>query len=72
MDTAAINESDRIGYLGKLMALIRLYLEFNLSVTDAILAAESDLVTWNAKVKFLRIHLLPKTEKQRSPSLFVH
>jgi hypothetical protein len=46
MDTATLNEMDRVTYFGKLMALIQLYLEFNLSVTDAILAAESDLVTW--------------------------
>ena len=46
MDTAPVNEIGRIAYLGNLMALIQLYLEFNLSVTDSILAAESDLVTW--------------------------
>ncbi|MBV8213494.1 MAG: hypothetical protein JOZ08_09775 [Verrucomicrobia bacterium] len=46
MDTATVDEIDRIAYLGKLMGLIQLYLEFNLSVTDAMLAAESDLVTW--------------------------
>ena len=41
-----INEIAQIGYLGILMPLIQLYLEFNLPVTDAILAAEADLVTW--------------------------
>ena len=46
MNTATVNEMDRIAYLGKLMALIQLYLELNLPVTDAILAAECDLVTW--------------------------
>jgi hypothetical protein len=46
MDTATVNEPDRLPYLSKLMALIQLYLEFDLSVTDAILAAECDLVTW--------------------------
>ena len=46
MHTAILNEIDPIAYLGKLMSLIQLYLEFNLSVTDAMLAAESDLVTW--------------------------
>jgi hypothetical protein len=46
MDTAPVNEIGRIAYLGNLMALIQVYLEFSLSVTDAILAAESDLVTW--------------------------
>lgn len=46
MDTVPVNEIDRIAYLGNLMALIQIYLEFNLSVTDSILAAESDLVTW--------------------------
>jgi len=46
MDTAPVNEIGRIAYLGNLMALIQVYLEFNLSVTDCILAAESDLVTW--------------------------
>jgi hypothetical protein len=46
MDKATIYENDRIVYLGNLMALMQVYLEFNLSVTDAILAAESDLVTW--------------------------
>jgi hypothetical protein len=45
MDTT-INEIAQIGYLGILMALVQLYLEFNLPVTDAILAAEADLVTW--------------------------
>ena len=46
MDTAILNEIDPIAYLGKLMSLIELYMEFSLSVTDAMLAAESDLVTW--------------------------
>jgi len=46
MDTAPVNEIGRIAYLGNLMALIQVYLEFNLSVTDSILAAECDLVTW--------------------------
>jgi hypothetical protein len=46
MDTAPVNEIGRIAYLGNPMALIQVYLEFNLSVTDCILAAESDLVTW--------------------------
>jgi len=46
MDTAPVNQIGRIAYLGNLMALIQIYLEFNLSVTDSILAAESDLVTW--------------------------
>jgi hypothetical protein len=46
MDTAPVNEIGRIAYLGNLMALTQAYLEFNFSVTDAILAAESDLVTW--------------------------
>lgn len=45
MDTT-INEIGQIGYLGTLMALVQLYLDFNLPVTDAILAAEADLVTW--------------------------
>jgi hypothetical protein len=45
MDTT-INEIAQIGYLGILMALVQLYLELNLPVTDAILAAEADLVTW--------------------------
>jgi hypothetical protein len=45
MDTT-INEIAQIGYLGNLMALVQLYLELNLPVTDAILAAEADLVTW--------------------------
>jgi len=45
MDTT-INEIAQIGYLGILMALVQLYLEFNLPVTEAILAAEADLVTW--------------------------
>jgi hypothetical protein len=45
MDTT-INEIPQIGYLGILMALVQLYLELNLPVTDAILAAEADLVTW--------------------------
>jgi hypothetical protein len=47
MNRASVNEIDRIGCLGKLLALTQLYLESNLSITDAILAAESDLVTWN-------------------------
>ena len=46
MDTAPVNDIGRMEYLGNLMALIKVYLEFNLSVTDCILAAESDLVTW--------------------------
>lgn len=46
MDTATVNEPDRLPYLSNLMALIQLYLEFDLCVTDAILAAECDLVTW--------------------------
>ena len=46
MDTATVNEPDRLPYLSKLMPLIQLYLEFDLCVTDAILAAECDLVTW--------------------------
>jgi len=46
MDTATVNEPDRLPYLSKLMSLIQLYLEFDLCVTDAILAAECDLVTW--------------------------
>jgi hypothetical protein len=46
MDTATVDEIDRTAHLGKLMSLIQLYLEFNLSVTDAMLAAETDLVTW--------------------------
>jgi hypothetical protein len=46
MDTAPVNDIGRMAYLGNLMALIKVYLEFNLSVTDCILAAESDLVTW--------------------------
>ena len=46
MDAATVNEPDRLPYLSKLIALIQLYLEFDLSVTDAILAAECDLVTW--------------------------
>jgi hypothetical protein len=41
-----ISEIAQIGYLGILMALVQLYLELNLPVTDAILAAEADLVTW--------------------------
>ena len=48
MDTTTPKEMDRIRYVGKLMALTQLYLELNLSVTDAILAAESDLVTWKS------------------------
>jgi hypothetical protein len=46
MNTAIVNEPDRLPYLSNLMALIHLYLEFDLCVTDAILAAECDLVTW--------------------------
>jgi hypothetical protein len=45
MDTT-ISEIAQIEYLGILMALVQLYLELNLPVTDAILAAETDLVTW--------------------------
>jgi hypothetical protein len=45
MDTM-ISEIAQIGYLGILMALVQLYLELNVPVTDAILAAEADLVTW--------------------------
>ena len=41
-----ISEIAQIGYLGILMALVQLYLELNLPVTEAILAAEADLVTW--------------------------
>lgn len=41
-----INEIAQIGHLEILMALVQVYLELNLPVTDAILAAEADLVAW--------------------------
>ena len=40
-----MNESGQSLYLERLTALIQLYLELELSLLDAILAAESDLVT---------------------------
>jgi hypothetical protein len=40
-----ISDIAQIGYLGILMALVQLYLELNLSVTDAILAAVAVWVT---------------------------
>ena len=42
---ATMNESGQSLYLERLTALIQLYLELELSLLDAILAAESDLVT---------------------------
>jgi len=46
-----ISKIAQIGYLGILMALVQLYLELNVPVTDAILAAEADLVTWKTIAK---------------------
>ena len=71
-----VKEIDRITYVGKLLALIQLYLELNLTVTDAILAAESDLVTWKVldRASRCRYSILDhKKEKYRSTdSLQVH
>jgi hypothetical protein len=58
MDTT-ISEIAQIGYLGILMALVQLYLELNLPVTDAILAAEADLVTWKTVNPISRLVGLP-------------
>ena len=65
MDTAIVDEIDRTAHLGKLMSLTQLYLEFNLSVTDAMLAAETDLVTW----KTLDPHIRPLSNRRRVKGL---
>jgi hypothetical protein len=54
-----ISDIAQIGYLGILMALVQLYLELNLPVTDAILAAEADLVTWKTVKRASRSVGLP-------------
>jgi hypothetical protein len=46
MIMSVINEPDQIPYIEKLTALTQRYLELELSLTDAILAAEADLVAW--------------------------
>ena len=54
-----ISDIAQIGYLGILMALVQLYLELNLPVTEAILAAEADLVTWKTADSVSRTVSLP-------------
>jgi len=46
IDKTRVNQLDRSLYVQMLTGLTQLYLELELSLTDAILAAESDLVTW--------------------------
>jgi hypothetical protein len=67
MEAATVNNPDRIDYLENLMALTQLYLELNLSVTDAILAAESDLVTWRTVNRIYGgIGLTTRRKKEKS------
>jgi hypothetical protein len=73
MDTT-IREVAQIGYLGILMALVQLYLELNLSVTDAILAAEADLVTWKTVSPVSRSMGLPSRpiDKENIHGVWAH
>jgi hypothetical protein len=69
-----ISDIAQIGYLGILMALVQLYLELNLPVTDAILAAEADLVTWKTVNPVSRSVGLPSraTVRKNIHSLWTH
>jgi hypothetical protein len=56
---SVITEPEQVPYIEKLTALTQRYLELELSLTDAILAAEADLVTW-IRMNYLLGHFAPE------------